>query len=58
MSIYEPTSDMRQMARITYDMYEAFLQAGFTDEQAFSMSSGAFLQALGLSIVTSIEDDD
>lgn len=34
---YEPTADMRQLAKMMRDMYQALLAEGFSDRQALSV---------------------
>lgn len=34
----EPHADIRKAANVTFEVYAAFKQAGFTDEQAFQLA--------------------
>jgi hypothetical protein len=34
----EPHADIRKAANVTFEIYTAFRQAGFTDEQAFQLA--------------------
>ena len=34
----EPHADIRKAATVTFEIYVAFQQAGFTDEQAFQLA--------------------
>ena len=46
---YEPTSNMRQFARSNFDMFQAHMQAGFTEYQALTI--------IGMTIAAAFRED-
>lgn len=43
---YEPTADSRAMAKTMYDMFQAMLQEGFTEEQALFLLGSNYAAAI------------
>lgn len=45
-SFAEPNADQRQMAATMREFHNAFMFAGFTDDQAFQLTKGMFLKMM------------
>ncbi|NKY60379.1 hypothetical protein [Nocardia flavorosea] len=44
---FEPAANTRQHAALLYDQYEAYVQAGFDEEQAMDLVKTMLVTALG-----------